>query len=360
MRIKSVIAIIAVVSVILAVSSYFALLETKSNDAKTYQTPLTIVSAKKFQLYQDDNTTILVDGGNRKIPLNKILSEPADRIIVSSSTHAAFINRLGVVDKIVGIAGANTHEWYLEKIKLNLEKGLIKDTGLGTNPDYDEIIALSPDIVILSGGTGMWEKQGKKLDELGIPYIVVSEWLENEPLGQFEWIKVFGLITGTQDKAWSIFEDASKKAEIITKTVSESKKPTILWVGVFKGIAHVPRNNSYVGELIHLVNAEYAFKNLEGTGSAQISIEDLLVQGKDADILVYSGGFINNTKEIIAINPLLSELGPIKNCNVYRFQPWYWESVDRYEDYINDAAAIAHPELFDNYQLKQFKKISCV
>jgi len=360
MKIQSVIAIIAIVSVTLAVASYFVLLDNKPNDSKTYQTSLTIVSAKKFQLYQDGNTTILVDGGNRKIPLNKILSEPADRIVVSSPTHAAFINRLGVADKIVGIAGANNHEWYIEKIKLNLEKGLIKDTGLGTNPNYDEIIALSPDVVILSGGIGMWEEQGKKLDELGIPYIVVSEWLENEPLGQFEWIKVFGLITGTHDKAWGIFEASSKKAENIVKAVSESKKPTVLWAGVFKGIVHVPRNNSYVGELVHLVNAEYAFRDLEGTGSAQISIEDLLVKGKGADILVYSGGFVNNTKEIIAVNPLLSELGPIKNCNVYRFEPWYWESVDRYEDYVNDVAAIAHPELFDNYQLKQFKKISCV
>lgn len=360
MKIQYVIAIIAIVSVTLAITSYFVLLESGSNNVETHQTPLTIVSAKKFNLYQDDNTTILVDGGNRKIPLNQILPEPADRIVVSSSTHVAFINRLGMADKIVGIAGANTHEWYLEKIKLNIEKGLISDTGLGTNPNYDEIIALSPDIVILSGGTGMWEEQGKKFDELGIPYIVVSEWLENEPLGQFEWIKVFGLITGTQDKAWSIFEDASKKAETTVKIVSESKKLTILWAGVFKGIAHVPRNNSYVGELIHLVNAEYAFRELEGTGSAQISIEDLLVKGKDADVLVYSGGFVNNTKEIIAVNPLLAELGPIKNCNVYRYQPWHWESVDRYEDFVNDAAAIAHPELFDNYQLKQFKKVSCV
>lgn len=360
MKIQSVIVVVAIVSVTLAITSYFVLLDSRSNDVETYQTPLTVVSAKKFQLYQEDSTVILVDGGNRKIPLNQILPEPAGRIVVSSSTHVAFINRLGAADKIVGIAGANTHEWYIEKIKLNLEKGLIKDVGLSTNPNYDEIVELSPDIVVLSGGTGMWEEQGKKLDEFGIPYIVVSEWLENEPLGQFEWIKVFGLITGTQDRALGIFEDASKKAENIVKIVSDSKKPTILWAGVFKGIAHVPRNNSYVGKLIHLVNAEYAFRDLEGTGSAQISIEDLLVKGKDSDILVYSGGFVNYTKEIIAINPLLAELGPIKNCNVYRFQPWYWESVDRYEDYVNDAAAIAHPELFDNYQLRQFKKISCV
>lgn len=360
MKISYLIAVIAIIGTTLITVDYFVVSDSKQDEIKTYQTSFNVVSAREFQIYGNNNTIILVDGGNRKISLNEILSEPPDRIIVTSSTHVAFINRLGMVDKIVGIAGANTQQWHIEKVRANIEHGMIKDIGQPTNPNYDEIIALRPDIVVLSGGTGMWEEQGKKLDELGIQYVVVSEWLENEPLGQFEWIKVFGLMTGAHEKAWDIFDDSSEKADDITKIVSYSEKPTVLWVGVFKGIAYVPKNESYVGELIRLVNADYVFADLKGTGSAQINIEELLSSGKDADVLVYSGGFFNNTKEIIAINPLLAELRPIKECNVYRFQPWHWESVDRYEEYVNDVAAITHPELFDDYQLKQFQKISCV
>jgi len=359
------ITVIMITIIVLGVTSYSSLQNDFEDSIKKYETSLEITKAKHFEIYQDEQKIILVDGANRKISLSYETSEntlqtPANRIIIFSSTHAAFMDRLGVTDKIVGVTGGNSHEWYIDSIKSGLDNGAIKDVGLNTNPNYDEIVALDPDVVILTGGTGMWEDHGKKLDELEIPFIVISEWMEDDPLGKFEWIKVFSVITGTEDSAIVLFDTVSEKTRIVFEKVSESDKPQVLWAGVFRGTAYVPRDNSYVGEIIRLANADYAFKELSGSGSAQISIEELLFRGKDADILVYSSDFVDNTNDIISIHPLLSDLKPIQNCNVYSFQPWYWQSVDKYDDYANDIAAMIHPELFLDYQLKQFKKVSCV
>lgn len=361
------ITMISIAVLALGIASYSVLQNDFSvqDSIKTYETSLEISKAKNFDLYKDEQKIVLVDGANRKIPLSyetdgNSLRLPANRIIVFSSTHAAFIDRLGVADKIVGVTGGNNHDWYIDSIESGLKNGIIKDVGLSTIPNYDEIVALNPDVVILTGGAGLWEEHGKKLDELGIPFVVVSEWMEDDPLGKFEWIKVFSIITGTEDTAVSLFDGISEKTGAIFEMVSESEKPKVLWAGIFKGTAYVPRDNSYVGEIIRLANADYAFKELSGSGSAQISIEELLLRGKEADILVYSSDFVDTASDITSIHPLLSELGPIQNCNVYSFQPWYWQSVDKYDDYANDVAAIMHPELFSDYQLKQFKRVSCV
>lgn len=369
-KIQYKIAIISIGIVTLGITGYAILLDGTDSQStiKKYETPLQIIKAKNFELYKGEDTIILVDGAQRQISLtvdpgnddDSSLFLPADRIIVFSSTHAAFIDRLGVADKIVGVTEGNSHNWYIDSIKSGLENKTIKDVGLSTSPNYDEIVALDPDVVILTGGAGLWEEHGKKLDELQIPYIVVSEWMEDDPLGKFEWIKVFSIITGTEDTAVELFDMVSEKTGTIFERVSESERPQVLWAGVFRGTAYVPRDNSCVGEIISLANADYVFKDLDGSGSAQISLEELLFRGKNADVLVYSSDFVNNTKDIISIHPLLSELGPIQNCNVYSFQPWYWQSVDKYDDYANDVAAIMHPELFSDYQLKQFKKVSCV
>ncbi|MFQ5782941.1 MAG: ABC transporter substrate-binding protein [Nitrosopumilus sp.] len=358
--------IIVVISIIIVGSGIYSILQTDVNLQKTSKIDhkeLGIKSATGFELYQNDEEIILVDGADRRVSFsselkNNSVTTPVNRIIVFSSTHAAFIDRLGVSEKIVGVAWGGTYDWYIDSIKERLKDGSIKDVGLSSNPNYDEIIALEPDLVLLSGGTGLWEEHGKKFDDLGISYIVISEWMEEDPLGQFEWIKAFSIITGKEKEAFEIFDQVNLKTAEIYSLVADSQKPKVLWAGIYKGTAYIPKENSYVGKTIRLANADYVLGDI--SNNSQISVEELLVRGKNADILVYSSDLINNVNDITSVNPLLAELGPIKNCNVFSYQPWHWQSIDKYDDYANDVAAIMHPDVFPDYQLKQFKKISCV
>lgn len=358
---------------LLAISlSFFVLYKTNfendSFDKNDRINSFQIQKAKNFDAYHDGKNTILIDGAKRKLILsdkkedqnkeNTILV-PAKRIVVFSSTHASYMNRLGVADRIVGITGGGTHEWFIEPIKEGLQNNTIKDLGIDNNPDYDQIVALNPDLIVLVGGTGLWEKHAKKLDELGIPYVVSSEWLEDDPLGRFEWIKFFGILSGAETKTNAIFEQTKATTESLFESVKSSKSPRVVWASIFNGIVYVPRSNSYVGEILKKANSDYVFSDVNGTGSAQVGIEELFLRAKNADILVYSGGFVNSTDELISIHPLLAQLDPIRKCNTYSFQPWYWQSTDRYEEYASDVVAIIHPNAIDGYQLKQFKKLEC-
>ncbi|MEM3094657.1 MAG: ABC transporter substrate-binding protein [Nitrososphaera sp.] len=377
--------LVALVSVILGVGivSITGAQNNKATDVKQYK-PVGqgdyVEYAKLFNVHYDGDRKVLTDGANRTLILqrsgetqpvaddsrhtittavpvayaesgdNTILI-PAKRIIVFSSTHAAMMDRLGIADRIVGVAWGGGYEWYIGSIKDGLGTGRIKDIGQGNNPNYDEIVALKPDLVVLVGGTGMWEDKARKLDELGIRYVVNSEWLESDPVARFEWIKFFAALTDDEEKATSVFDEVKAKVDDITERVEGLDKPNVAWAGVFKGTVYVPRTERAGGK--------YLFEDLPGTGSAQISMEELVARGSNAEILIYSSTETNNTSEIIRESPLLAGMAAIKSCSVYAFELWYWQTLDQLDDTVSDVATIMHPEVFPDYQLKQFKKLQC-
>ncbi|MEM2760326.1 MAG: ABC transporter substrate-binding protein [Nitrososphaerales archaeon] len=365
-RILIVTAIIVAISITSIIMYQRSQYPQPTNDAKILSTPLKLEQAKKFQVSYIDDNKILIDGANRTLTLtsnSEIKSDdtikvPVSRMVIFSSTHAAFIDRLGISDKVVGVAWGRNYEWYIDSIKDGLKNGRIKDVGPSNNPNYDEIVALEPDLVILIGGTGLWEEHAKKLDELGIDYVVNSEWLEDDPLGYFEWIKFFSLFTNDEDKAAAIYTEAKTKTLEISQSVSKLDKPDVLWAAVFRGTVYIPKAESYAGKIINMANGNYIFSDVAGTGSAQISLEELISRAGGADVLIYSD-IVNSTSEILAASPLLKALHPIQACNVYAFQPWYWQRVDRVDDYMSDMAAILHPDEFKTHELKQFKKVAC-
>jgi iron complex transport system substrate-binding protein len=317
--------------------------------------------AKHFQIYKINNKKILVDGAQRKLDVGiNSIKIPAERLVLFSSTHVAFLDKLNQTEKIVGIAWANTYDWYIPNIEKRFAEKTIVDIGTANNPNYDIITSLKPDLVFLVGGAGMWETHAKKLDEIGIDYVIVSEWMEEDPVGKFEWIKFFGFLTDSYDLAEKIFSDELNDAEKISQKTKNNEKPTVLWAGIFNGIAFVPRMQSYPANAVIDANANYVFLDLNGTGSAQISLEELLVRAKNAQIMVYSGAFLNHTDQIVSQYPILSKIRPIQECNVYSFQPWYWQATDEYGMFAADMAAIAHPDTFADYQLQLFKKAECI
>ena len=321
-----------------------------------------IQHAKHFQIHKTDNGYVLVDGATRKLDINydrNSITIPAKRLVLFSSTHAAFLDSLNQTEKIVGVAWANSYDWYIPRMQNAFENETIKDIGTADNPSYDVITSLKPDLVVLVGGTGMWENHAKKLEEIGISYVVVSEWIEEEPLGKLEWIKFFGFLTGSQDIAEKIFEETKNKAEKIAEKTKSKEKPSILWAGVFNGIAFVPRTQTYAVNAIIDANANYVFSDLNGTGTATISLEELLVRAKNAQIMVYTSAFVNHTDQITSQYPVLAKSLPIQECNMYSFQPWYWQSTADYDLFAADMAAIAHPDTFPDHQLKLFQKAEC-
>ncbi|WP_456477620.1 ABC transporter substrate-binding protein [Geoglobus ahangari] len=329
----------------------------------------TVKYAKNFQLeYHDGYKILKVKQGNewvtyvlyrdKKPDVEGIpVKIPVKRLVVMSSTHIAQLEAINATDSIVGFMWGGRYSIYFEDVKRALEDGRIVDVGSSRAPDYEKILELKPDLVVIYV-TPYNEEVKKKLDELGIPYVIDSEWLENDPLGRAEWVKFFAALMDKEEQADRYFDRVEENVLSVKKAVEGLNSPKLLWCSIYKGKVYVPKGESYVARMAEYANADYLFKDVSGTGSATVTLEELLLRGSEADLMVYSSYRVKSIDDLLGVDSRLSEIKAVKSENVYRISDDYWQLGLLYTDVVvKDLAAIAHPEKFPDYEPRFFVKL---
>lgn len=364
--------LLVVMSVIL---SLFLLAGCSKADKASVAGAVTLKYARGFKIENLADGCKKVTDGNKRVMLlvprgQKVPSEyknlpvvytPVKRVVITSTTQASLMRPLGVLGSIVGVT-TEKDQWYIDQVKAGMESGSIQLVGGGMGPlDYDKIVALKPDLVFMSTGGPNDARALQKLEELNIPVAVDNEWLENDPLGRLEWIKFIAAFYDKEQQASDFFDGAEKRiAEITAKVAKVKDKPKVIWGLIYQGKAYVPAADSYVARMIAMAGGDYLFKGNKGTGSGAITFEEYYALGKEADIYI-DDTMMNLGRNTIAHitdqSRLMADLPVLKKGNVWGYQPWYWQSLDKTDEVIEDLAAIFHPALFPGYQLKHFLKL---
>ena len=136
----------------------------------------------------------------------------AQHIVCMSSSYIAMLDALGQVDRIVAVSGIN----YIANPYILAHKDSIKDMGPEIN--YELLLGLKPDVVLLYGIGDAQTAVTDKLKELAIPYMYVGEYLEESPLGKAEWLVALSELTDSRDKGIDVFRE-------IPKTLSGTERP---------------------------------------------------------------------------------------------------------------------------------------
>ena len=102
----------------------------------------------------------------------------AKRIVCMSSSYIAMLDALGQVNRIVAVSGID----YVSNPYILAHKDSIKD--MGPEMNYELLLGLKPDIVLLYGIGDAQTAITDKLKELSIPYIYMGEYLEESPLAK--------------------------------------------------------------------------------------------------------------------------------------------------------------------------------
>ncbi len=306
-------------------------------------------SWKTYILYHDKPPK-----GVRGIPIRI----PVRRLVVMSSTHIAQLEAINGTDAVVGFMYGKRYKLFFPDVVKRLEEGKIVDLGPPSSPDYEKLIELHPDLVVIYVTSGT-ERVREKLKELGIKYIVDSEWLETNPLGRAEWVKFFGALLDKDRQAEEYFNRIVRNVEDVEKVVGGARsKPNVLWALIWKGRVYVPRGDSYVAKMIEMAGGNYLFKNLNGTGSAVISVEELLLKGQKADVMIIPSYFVKSLKDVERLDPRLADLRVFREGRVYNITPDYWQLGLLHPDIvIKDLAAILHPDLFKGYKPRFFVRL---
>jgi len=345
-----------------------------------------VLYAERFDLRKTDSCTILTitdpwQGANNiiqshylvsrksertlKIDSSQVIYVPLKSIICMSTTHIAMIKALGEENSIVAVSGSDLI--YDSEVSGLLAKGLINDVGYDSGINTELIIRTSPDLMMIYGIGSETEGYTAKIKDIGIKIMYNADYLETDPLGKAEWIKVFGALFGKEKIADSLFMEVAGaysriKEQVITKTES---RPSVLLGLPFRDTWYISPGNSYISRLIQDAGGIYLWETTFSSLSMPYSIESVYIKSFTADFWLNPGG-VKSKPEILSADSRLGSLAPFINNTIYnnnrrmngRGGNDYWESGALNPHVIlKDIASILHPGIFPEHDLVYYKKV---
>ncbi len=314
----------------------------------------------KYLLVPRDCTQIL-SGHINAIPY------PVKSVVCMSSSHVAYLSVLDEIECIKGISG--TRFIYNEKVKELIEKGAIVDVGSETAPNYERIMAMKPDVVITYAISASDNSHIDILKKLGVRVLTIGDYLENSPIGKMEYLKLFGALTDKAGPADSLFASKCKEYNNIKGQLSEKMKgasPSPVLVNMpYKGAWYIPGEMSYISQLVRDAGGTILGSKSGEYASSQYGFEYIYSLALQSKIWLHPNA-LNTLSELERENAMFKNIPSFKSGEVYnnnyRSTPEcgsdFWETgVVEPHIILQDLAAILHPEIFGEKQLKYYHKL---
>ncbi len=305
-----------------------------------------------WQGESDSGTMLFISRNGESAPegfKGQTVEAGAQRIVCMSSTHIAMLDVLGAVERVVGVSGIDyvSNEYITE----NREK--IGDVGFDGGANYEMIVSLDPDLVLLFGVKGASGMEAK-LRELQIPFAYISEYLEESPLGKAEWIVAVSEILDQRDRGESAFALIPQRYHALQEKVADiPQKPKVMINTPYGDSWFMASTTSYVAQLIKDAGGDYIYKQNSSNASLPIDIEEAYLLAQNSDIWINVGNF-STYADFIARVPRFADIPCVKekalyNCDLRTNASGgndYWESGVVHPDIVlRDLIKIFHPEL---------------
>ena len=264
---------------------------------------------------------------------------PVRRVVCTSTTHVAFLTALGKRNSIVGISGK---EYVCDTLlREKIERGEIKDIGYDRTTDYETILQLHPDVVFLYGIGPAVTGTVARLSTLGIPAVIVGDYLEATPLGRAEWIRFFGAFFGMTEYPSRWTDSVSAAYDRVKAGITPLATPQVMTGLPWHEIWYVSGGKSLTATFIRDAGGKYVWDDLPTADALPMDIEKVFRKARDTDIWINCGN-ATSLKQIIKTDKRLALFQPLKNDRVYNNDARrnghggndYWESGVVHPDII--------------------------
>lgn len=345
-----------------------------------------ITRAGKFSLQKNDSCTVLtitdpwqgaegqrlvyylVKRGTKALHFrdtSNVIYVPVRKIICTSTTHIAMIDALGEDNAISGVSGARYI--FNPLILRRIGNGLVRDIGFDAGLNSELILKLKPDLLIMYGVGSEALGYTAKIKELGIKVLFDAEYLETDPLGKAEWIKLFGALFCREKMADSIYSSVEAKYDQIKEYVrrNSAARPLVLLGLPFKDTWYISPGNSYISMIIEDAGGDYLWNDKKSSESMPYSFENVYLQSLKAEFWL-NIGTVNSRHEIADFDPRLGTIPAYRYGNLFNNNKRvseegsndYWESgTVNPQVILKDIASILHPGIFGDYVPVYYKKI---
>jgi len=243
------------------------------------------------------------------------IAVPVDRIICTSTVDVAFLDFLGVTDKIVAMA--NGGYVYNEYVRTAQKNGQILEIG-GTNTiDYERALTANADIAFVYS---IGDRQTfKKFKEVGIPPVMLSDFMETSPLGRAEWMLFVSYFFGKEKEATEKFNEVAQQYEALKKeAMLYSSKPTVLTGAVYNGTWHVAGGKSLMATFIKDAGAQYLWADNEEVSGVPLDFEAIYAKALGVDFWINMSHF-KSKKDLGDSEPKYRDFKAFQQNNIYNY-----------------------------------------
>jgi iron complex transport system substrate-binding protein len=289
---------------------------------------------------------------------------PLQSVVVTSTTNIPFLEMLEVEKSLVGFP--NTDYVSSEKTRQLIDKGLVKDIGQNEKLNTEQLIDLSPNLIVTFGV----DNNNPTIDNLqksGLKVMIQADWMEQTPLGKAEWIKLYGALFGKEKEAKTLFDTIVKNYnEALELVKNKEASATVLHGSMYQDQWFVAKGNSWVAQFIKDAKANYLWSNEVGTGSLSLSFENVLEKAQKANFWIATSP-AKTMGEFEKSNIHYSQFDALKSKNVYTFENktgktggiiYYELAPSRPDLILKDYIKIFHPELLPEYHFTFAQKLN--
>ena len=299
----------------------------------------------RFALTDKDFSGEIPEGYSR-------LDIPVETAICMTSLQLSNFIKLGISEKIVGIT--STRHLHDEQMNRQLKEGKTHKIGIEGNFDNEVIMALSPDVIFISP----FKRGGyDAIRNVDIPMIPHLGYKELTPLGQAEWVKVIGLLTGNSAKANEEFQAIEVRYNDLKAMVDTVSKRPVVFSGEMRGGNwYAVGGKSFLAQLFRDAGGDYFLKGNEESGGVTLDYETVYTSAANADywriVNSFDGDF---SYEVLKDQDnRYTDFDAWKNhgviyCNM-KVVPFYEKMPVEPEVVLADFIHVFHPEIVPDHQ----------
>jgi iron complex transport system substrate-binding protein len=297
---------------------------------------------------------------------SQIVKVPINSLVVMSTTHLPLLDKLNLVDRLVGVSDTskiNTPS-VVEKVKL----GKLAEVSKNNNTNVERILEIKPELVTTYGVGNPKLDSHPKLIEAGMPVAIIAEYMESSPLGRAEWLKFMALFFNREGEAEKVFSQTVAKYRSIAKIASQATtKPTVLSGFDSRGTWYIPGGDSYSAKFIADAGGSYMWKEDRSTGSLNLSFEQVFDKANAAEYWINSSQAWKKVEDVANSDRRYSKFAAVKTPKL--FNPTarmnatggndFWEGgVANPDVVLADIVKILHPELLPKHQLVYYRSLN--
>lgn len=285
-----------------------------------------------------------------------LLRTPISSVICMTSLQLSNFLRLGLADCVKGIT--STRHLFNRDMRQRLADGRTRKIGIEGNFDTEVIMAIAPDLVMISPFKRGGYEAIRGAEVSLMPHLGYKELT---PLGQAEWIKVVGLLTGHEREAELAFDSIEARYDSLRALAAAvTERPEVFSGQMQGGHWYAVGGRSFLAELFRDAGADYFLADNTDSGGVTIDYEKVYADASGADFwrIVNSHDGDYSYEALAAEDARYRDFRAWQNhgviyCNM-RQVPFYESMPVEPDAVLADLIAIFHPDLLPGHEPRYY------